>query len=152
MPKILQAAKWWGQVTSATTLVTGHMFPRHAQDPRALPLCSFLAVPAWENKDLLDTGHPPPFVLYIGYQFAPQKLVDQAKATGVKLVYFDVQPARPVEPASNILYIDPAWPLADGCVTVPGYDIPILPASGVVQAAVYWTIASERGKLTPQFN
>ena len=149
MPKILQAAKWWGQVTSATTLVTGHMFPHHAQDPRTLPLCSFVAVPAWENKDLLDTSHPPAFVLYIGYQFAPQKLVDQAKATGVKLVYFDVQPARPAESASNILYIDPAWPLADGCVTVPGYDIPILPASGVVQAAIYWTLASEEDKLTP---
>jgi hypothetical protein len=27
---------------------------------------------------------------------------------------------------------------------VPGYDIPILPASGVIQAAIYWTIASER--------
>ena len=87
MPNILQAAKWWGQATSATALVTGHMFPRHAQDPRTPPLCSFVAVPAWENKDLLDTGHPPAFVLYIGYQFAPQKLVDQAKATGVRLVY-----------------------------------------------------------------
>ena len=57
------------------------------------------------------------FVLYIGYQFAPQKLLDQAKALGVKLVYCDVQPAQPPEPADNILYIDPAWPLADGCVS-----------------------------------
>ena len=135
---------WWGQVPSATGLVTGHMFPRHGQDPRTLPLCDLAAVPAWENKDLLDASRSPPLVLYIGYQFAPQKLVDQAKAMGVKLVYFDVQPAQPPEPASNILYIDPAWPLTDGCVTVPGYDIPILPASGVVQAAIYWTIASAR--------
>jgi len=151
MSKILQAAKWWGQVSnaSATTLVTGHMFPRHGQDPRTLPICDLVAVPAWEDKDVLDTTHPPPFVLYVGYQFAPLKLVDQAKAMGVRLVYFDVQPAQPPEPVSNILYIDPAWPLTDGCVTVPGYDIPILPASGVVQAAIYWTIASERGRTTP---
>jgi hypothetical protein len=145
MPKILQAAKWWGPATSATTLVTGHMFPTHAQDPRSLPLGSFAAVPAWEDKDLLDAGHPPQFVLCLGYQFAPRRLVDQAKAMGVRLVYSDVQPAQPPEPANNILYIDPAWPLADGCVTIPGYDVPILPASGVVQAAIYWTIASERG-------
>jgi hypothetical protein len=144
MPKILRASKWWGQATSATTLVTGHMFPTHAQDPRSLPLCSFAAVPAWEDKDRLDASHPPPFVLCLGYQFAPRKLVDQAKAMGVRLVYSDVQPAQPPEPANNILYIDPAWPLADGCVTISGYDIPILPASGVVQAAIYWTIASER--------
>ncbi|MGO8930471.1 MAG: hypothetical protein ACLQU3_26690 [Limisphaerales bacterium] len=151
MPKIRQAAKWWGLVpkASATTLVTGHMFPRHMQDPRTVPTCEFVAVPAWENKDLFDASRPPPFVLYIGYQFAPQKLVDQAKAMGVKLVYSDVQPCQPPEPVSNILYIDPAWPLTDGCVTVPGYDIPSLPASGVVQAAIYWTIASERGQLSP---
>lgn len=152
MPKMLQAAKWWGQVSkaSAMTLVTGHMFPRHGQDPRTPPLCGLVAAPAWENKDLLDTNHPPSFVLYLGYQFAPLKLVDQAKAMGVKLVYCDVQPAQPAEPASNILYIDPAWPLTDGCVSVPGYDIPILPASGVVQAAIYWTIASEQGQPTSQ--
>jgi hypothetical protein len=151
MPKILQAAKWWGSVpkASATTLVTSHMFPRHGRDPRTVPICDFVAVPAGENKDLLDASRPPPFVLYLGYQFAHQKLVDQAKAMGVKLVYSDVQPCQPPEPASNILYIDPAWPLTDGCVTVPGYDIPILPASGVVQAAIYWTIASERAQLTP---
>jgi hypothetical protein len=144
MPKILQAAKWWGQATSATTLVTGHMFPTHAQDPRSLPLGTFAAVPAWEDKDVLDAGHLPQFVLCLGYQFAPRRLLGQSKAMGVRLVYSDVQPAQPPEPANNILYIDPAWPLADGCVTIPGYDVPILPASGVVQAAIYWTIASER--------
>ena len=125
--------------------VTGHMFPRHAQDPRAPCAATFVAVPAWEDKELLDVGYPPPLVLYVGYQFAPQKLLDQAKALGVKLVYWEVQPAQPTEPADNILYINPGWPLADGCVVVPGYDVPILPASGVIQAAIYWTIASERG-------
>ncbi len=151
MPKILQAARWWSQVPkgSATTLVTGHMFPRHAQDARAPQMSDFAAVPAWENKDLLEAGHAPALVLCLGYQFAPQKLLAQAQALGVRLVYSDVEPAQPPEPASNILYLDPAWPLADGCVTVPGYDIPILPASGVVQAAIYWTLASERAKLSP---
>ena len=151
MPKILQAAKWWSDVpaASATTLFTGHMFPRHAQDPRALRISDFAAVPAGEDKEVLDAGHPPRFVLCLGYQYAPQKLLDQAKTLGVKLVYSDVQPAQPPEPATNILYLDPAWLLADGCITVTGYDISILPASGVVQAAIYWTIASERARLKP---
>jgi hypothetical protein len=149
MPKMLQAAKWWSEVpkSSAITLTSGHMFPRHAQDSRTLQISDFGAVPAWEDREFLDAGHPPAFVLCLGYQFAPQKLLDQAKALGVKLVYSDVQLAQPPEPASNILYIDPAWPLADGCVTLPGYDVPILPASGVVQAAIYWTIVSEVARL-----
>jgi hypothetical protein len=142
--KILQAAQWWDEARSATTFVTGHMFPRHAQDPRTVPLGILTAVPAWEDKELLDASHPPRLVLYIGYQFAPQKLMDAVKAMGVRLVYCEVQPAQPPEPSGNILYIDPAWPLADACVNVPGYDVPILPLSGVVQAAIYWTIASAR--------
>jgi hypothetical protein len=145
MPGIHQAAKWWSGTASATVMVTGHMFPRHAQDPRSPRLGTFVAVPAWEDKELLDATHLPPLVLYIGYQFAPQKLLAQAKALGVRLVYCDVQPTQPPEPADNILYIDPGWPLADGCVKVPGYDVPTLPASGVIQAAIYWTMASERG-------
>jgi hypothetical protein len=44
--------------------------------------------------------------------------VEQARAMPVKLVYSEVQPAQSPEPTNNILYIDPAWPLADGCVTV----------------------------------
>jgi hypothetical protein len=151
MPQILRAARWWREVpkSSAMTLFTGHMFPRHAKDPRAVQLSEFGAVPAWKNQEVLDAGHPPAFVLCLGYQFAPQKLLSQAEALSVKLVYSDVQPAKPVELAGNILYIDPAWPLADGCVTVPGYDVPILPASGVIQAALYWTIISERARLGP---
>jgi hypothetical protein len=125
------------------------MFPAHWQDPRAPHFCDFFAVPAGENRDLLPTNPPPQFALYIGYQFPLQRLLDQAKALRVNLVYTVVQPGQPAEPAGNILYIDPAWPIADGCVTVPGYDIPILPASGVIQAAIYWTLASERAKLPP---
>ena len=137
-----RAAEWWARAKSAETLVTGHMFPFHGEDPRTIHICDFVRVPAREDKSLLGANSPE-FVFYLGYQFAPQKLLDEAKLTGVKLVYTDVQPGQPAEPSDNILYIDPAWPLADGCVTVPGYDIPILPASGVVQAAIYWTIASE---------
>jgi hypothetical protein len=146
MPKIQQAASWWGQSKTATTFGTGHIFPRHYQDARGVPRCEFSTAPAWEDKDLLDANRPPQFVFYLGYQFAPRKLLEQARTMPVKLVYSDVQANQPPEPATNILYIDPGWPLSDGCVTVPGYDVPILPASGVVQAAIYWTIASERGR------
>jgi uncharacterized phosphosugar-binding protein len=143
MPKMDHAAEWWRKAKSSTALVTGHMFPAgHGQDPRTIHVCDFVRAPAREDKDLLG-ANPPDFVFYLGYQFAPQKLLAQAKATRVKLVYTDVQPGQPPEPSDNILYIAPTWPLTDACVNVPGYDIPILPASGVVQAAIYWTIVSK---------
>lgn len=148
MPKIAQAAEWWRKcpTNSALVLVTGHMFPRHALDPRTMACGKLAPAPAWEDKELLDPANLPGFVLLLGYQFAPQILVKQAKATGVKLVYATVQQAKPAEPVSNILYLDPGWPLDDGCVQVSGYDVPILPASGVIQAAIYWSIAAERAR------
>ena len=39
--------------------------------------------------------------------------------------------------------------VSDACVRVPGYDVPILPASGVIQAAIYWALASERVNAVP---
>ncbi len=145
MSKILRASQWWRQTptNAAMTLVTGHMFPRHALDPRTLLPCGFGAAPAWEDSDLSATTGSAQFIFVLGYQRAPQKLVDRTKASDVKLVYSTVQPAQPAEPEENIQYLNPYWPLTDACVTVPGYDIPILPASGVAQAALYWTLVSE---------
>jgi hypothetical protein len=147
MPRIRQAAEWWKQLPreSSMTLVTGHMFPHHAQDPRSPRVSEFGTAADWENRDLTKEPHAPRWLLYLGYQFAPEKLLQQAKQLDVKLVYSVVRPTQPPEPAANVLYIDPGWPLADGCVEVPGYDVPILPASGVMQAAILWTLAAERG-------
>lgn len=141
MSRINRAAGWWSKAGSATALVTGHIFPAHGQDPRTRQVCDFIRAPAREDKPLLG-ANPPEFVLYLGYQFAPQKLIEEAKLKGVKLVYTDVQPGLPAEPSETILYIAPGWPLADGCVSVPGYDVAILPSSGVAQAAIYWGMAS----------
>lgn len=151
MPRIVQAAQWWRQASSNSTaiLVTGHMFPRHAQDARTIPCGRFEPAPAWEDKVLVDAARPPEFVLYLGYQYGPRKLVDWASASGAKLVYTTVQPVQPPQPASNIMYLDLGWPLTDACVRVPGYDVPILPASGVLQAAFYWALASERATAAP---
>ena len=85
--RIVQAAEWWQRASSNSTaiLVTGHMFPRHAQDPRTIPCGRFEPVPAWEDTVPLDTAHPPEFVLYLGYQFGPRKLVDWASTSGRNL-------------------------------------------------------------------
>ena len=44
---------------------------------------------------------------------------------------------------ANLLRLNPQWPLADACVEIPGYDVPALPESGVVNAALYWSIVAQ---------
>ncbi len=146
LAKLQKAAMWWREASENSSLafVIGHMFPRHLGDSRAPRWCRFAVAPPWEDKHLLEGREGLQFVLYLGYQAAPQRLVERAAGQGIKLLYVAVQSASPTEPGENILYVNPAWPRTDACVQVAGYDIPILPASGVMQAAIYWTLASER--------
>ena len=46
-------------------------------------------------------------------------------------------------PAGYPLRVDYGAPFGDGCVRIPGYPIPILPASGAMQVAAYETINVE---------
>ncbi len=38
------------------------------------------------------------------------------------------------------IWIDPMWSWADGCVWIEAYDVPALPASGIVNGAIAWEI------------
>jgi hypothetical protein len=144
MINIRKSAKWWREVpdASATCMVMGHMFPLHFQDSRAQAFSDFTAVS--DNASLIDEANHPKFILFVGYQKAPHILIKQAEKLVVNLVYFGVEPAPTSVVVPNILYINPFWPLSDACVSIPCYDIPILPASGVIQASIYWAIAAER--------
>jgi hypothetical protein len=92
---------------------------------------------------MADEANPLPgqtgFVLHLSYQQPPSQLIRRAAAGEFRLTYCSVVRGAG-DAAAGIIYIDPHWPLADGCVNVPGYAIPILPASGVVQACIYWSI------------
>ena len=144
MDKLAVVASWWrsAQVPQKTKLLSfGHMFPAHFQDPRTPQLITMQN--GWNNEPLPNTFSSQNFVLVCGYQDAPQKLVEQAVAERFKLAYISVKCTEPAEPSDNIIYLNPHWPLTDGCVAIPGYDIPILPASGVVNAVIYWTLVAQ---------
>ena len=145
---IHQAGQWWQQTKKENVflLTIGHLFPAHLQDSRA---------PQEFNRIFPSAAHngidPPPnkemFVLALSYQLPPKTIIEQAKASGMKFVYNSVTPADPAEPAKNIIYIKPGWPLPDACVKVPGYDIDILPASGAINAIIYWSILADAYEL-----
>jgi len=122
---------------AAALLVDGHMFPEHYQDVRAPRPFANMSFP-------LRSPPPnyPPLVLLIGYQNPAQLIIDASYIYRRKLIYTSVQRGRD-DNGENIIYIDPHWPMDDGCVQPQGYDIPILPASGVAQAAIYWSILAE---------
>ena len=51
--------------------------------------------------------------------------------------------SRPLAPQPGEIHVDPYWTYGDACVEIPGYDVKILPPSGVIQTAALWMIIGE---------
>jgi hypothetical protein len=84
--------------------------------------------------------------IYSGPRF--RGFISAMRARGVRLVWslasYDRDPAQGI-PAicRDEIFIDQQWRLGDAVVTCPGYDVPILPASGVMAEAVLWSVVSD---------
>jgi uncharacterized phosphosugar-binding protein len=83
-------------------------------------------------------------VFYVGYTWLPEPLLrgaKEAKATTICAI------ARgegwEVSPGLVDVFIDPQWRLGDAAVEVPGYDVRVLPPSGVIQPILYWCVVAE---------
>ena len=132
-----RAGQWIRDTTTSQCAlqVMAHMFPDHAADSRAPQLFA-------KTSGLITPESDSRVVVALGYQHPAQLLIDAARLHRFKLLYTCVERGAD-DRSDDIVYVDPHWPMDDACVPLEGYDIPILPASGVVQAAVYWSVVSE---------
>lgn len=140
IPLCKQAADWWRAAGHDVAAVyeDQHMIPKTFLDDRAPHPISFTQwVDKVPSQDLPDQAR---FIVYLGYRDVPPAMVAKARLGKANFVYITVIPADLPAGSNNILYINSLWPTEDGCVPVSGYDVPILPASGVMNSAVYWTI------------
>ena len=94
------------------------------------------------------TSSPPPddtyvrgdAIIHIGYQHPPYGLFEKARAAGARVIYVDILRHRDYVNDPGVLWIDPMWPWSDACVPIEGYDISVLPPSGIVNSAIAWEI------------
>lgn len=78
--------------------------------------------------------------VHIGYQHPPHGLFEHALPAGAKVAYVDLHQHRDTKSDPNVIWIDPMWPWDDAVVRLKGYDIPMLPPSGIVNSAIAWEI------------
>ncbi|MDA0745211.1 MAG: hypothetical protein O2954_01755 [bacterium] len=103
------------------------------------------------SEALAQTLKPGDLFFFLGYYRRPGeafKIARQIGARTVEIITGTDEPER--EGPSPDFSIHPAWPYQDALVTVPGYDIPILPASGILQSAIYWAVIGSMRALLPQ--
>ena len=84
-------------------------------------------------------------VLRLGYVGLHRDLhaLFQRKQQRVMLIAAENPRAEFAIPADYEPRVDPGFAFGDACVSIPGYPIPILPPSGVMQVAAYETINVE---------
>lgn len=87
---------------------------------------------------------PGDVIWYVGYYEPFGPWVETAHQRGARIV--TVTSGTPQRPATDLgadVNITGCWPYGDALVEVPGYDVKILPPSGVVQSAAYWLLVAE---------
>ena len=89
--------------------------------------------------------------LHAGYSYYPENELTSLRKIGAQSIcVFTPGPpyigeGNPVAIDRDLMdiYIDPYWKHGDAVVEVPGYDIKIMPPSGVVMVACYWMLIGE---------
>ncbi len=89
--------------------------------------------------------------LHVGYSYTPIDELSVARESKAKTVaVFTPGPVQvgegsPVSPDKSLIdvYINPYWKHGDSVVEVPGYDVKVMPVSGVVMVTSYWMILGE---------
>ncbi len=87
-----------------------------------------------------DAYHAGDVAILIGYQHPPGDLLRKTRPAGAQVAYTALFADRDFVHDSGVVWIDPMWSWPDACVPLEGYDVPLLPASGIVNAAIAWEL------------
>ena len=90
---------------------------------------------------------PGDFIALIQYVYAPRERLDKIKAKGARSAWVGVPMDDDLDYPGLDIFIDPFWRLGDAVVEIPGYDIKVLPPSGVIQSMIYWMLSGEAKKI-----
>lgn len=122
----------------------GHFEPARLLPP-AFPVGLSLLPGKDPDADLRRRGAAGDALLAVWYTDMPRALLQAARERGLTsaciLASNPGDAARDPTLADHLL--DPQWVIGDALVEVPGYDVRILPPSGVLNATVFYAVLAE---------
>jgi len=141
-------ARFWIQDTNTKNgkiylYYTGHFYPDFFKKaaPKGWILDSLMAG-LTGNKVPDHDYKKEDLIIYIGAHHPPLEILPKIKKAGAKIVYVSLHSHRDYNDFDSFLWIDPLWPWNEAVVKIPGYDIPAIPASGILNAALFMEMAS----------
>ena len=91
--------------------------------------------------ELEEKLRPGDLFFFLGYYRRPVDAYVAARRAGARIVEVITGDGTDGPPQPDHV-IRPKWPFGDAVTPVPGYDVEILPGSGIVQAAIYWAVVA----------
>ena len=91
--------------------------------------------------ELEEKLRPGDLFFFLGYYRRPAEAYRAARRAGARVVEVITGDGTDDPPQPDYV-IRPKWPFGDAVTPVPGYDVEILPGSGIVQAAIYWAVVA----------
>ena len=121
----------------------GHCLPHEMRLPGDPGYCEVL--PGQPSAELLrEKLREGDVVLYVGYYFLQPEVRDIAQERGAHVVSLVCgTPDSAAAEQGAAINIDTHWPFGDTSIDLPGYDVAILPPSGVIMASAYWMLMAE---------
>lgn len=122
-----------------------------------------------QSSGQADTSHVPPYtvrsvgltnvippeglgdgdvVVFVGYCGVPHGYIENARQRGIAVIVLaSPTPHGPITMYGADVALDTGWSYGDAALPVSGYDIRILPPSGFVQSAAFWSLMARVGQL-----
>jgi hypothetical protein len=84
------------------------------------------------------------YYLYNGYYIYPKDNLERARSSGISSSWLlGGREVHSISPFPGEIHIDAYWRYADASLSFPGYDIKVIPASGVIMTATLWALTAE---------
>lgn len=124
----------------ANLVIMGHMPPRIVGAYGDPSVFSPISLSPQNAEEVLQQGD---FVAFIEYCGIPRDILSAVKKAGANNAWVGVPVEDDLRYSDLDIFIYPYWKFGDFSVEVPGYDVKILPPSGVLQSIVYWLLSGE---------
>lgn len=109
-------------------------------DPKFMQRLEVMSGETPPAAELEARMRPGDLFFFLGYYRRPAKAYEAVRRAGGLIVEVIAgTDAEPDGPTPDYV-IRSRWPYRDSLTPVPGYDVKILPSSGIVQAAIYWAV------------
>ncbi len=109
-----------------------------------VPAWACAATPPPKPAELAAAMRPGDLYFELGYVDLREPYIEAVRhAKGSSVVALCHSSVAPLDGLQPEILIDSQWVYGDAGVLLPGYDIQILPTSGVLQTAIFWTVVGK---------